>query len=119
RYKFEDLINTAGDAELPAIEVGAKQVAAQYASVMTLVNTFAINFDPAVGDSATARFKFVDVGLHAMPADDERIAPKIKEISDGLEEYRQSFSKLIDNSKAIAALVSKMAESAAAISQGS
>ena len=119
RYKFEDLINTAGEAELPAIEVGAKQVAAQYAAVMALVNTFAINFDSTVGNSAMARFKFVDVSLHAISADDDRIAPKLKEISDLLEEYRQSFAKLIENSKTINSLVAEMAESATAITQGS
>jgi methyl-accepting chemotaxis protein len=119
RYKFEDLINTAGEAELPAIELGAKQVAAQYAAVMALVNTFAINFDSTVGNSAMARFKFVDVSLHAMSADDDRIAPKLKEISDLLEEYRQSFAKLIENSKTINSLVAEMAESATAITQGS
>jgi methyl-accepting chemotaxis protein len=119
RYKFEDLINTAGEAELPAIELGAKQVAAQYAAVMALVNTFAINFDSTVGNSAMARFKFVDVSLHAISADDDRIAPKLKEISDLLEEYRQSFAKLIENSKTINSLVAEMAESATAITQGS
>ncbi len=119
RYKFDDLINTAGEAELAAVAVGAKQVAAQYATVMTQVNIFALNSDSAVGDSALARFKFVDISLHAISVDDDRIAPKLKEISDLLEEYRQSFAKLIENSKAINALVAEMVDSAAAITQGS
>src|SRR5258708_54468 len=119
RYKFDDLINTAGEAELAAVAVGAKQVAAQYATVMAQVNICALNSDSAVGDSALARFKFVDISLHAISVDDDRIAPKLKEISDLLEEYRQSFAKLIENSKAINALVAEMVDSAAAITQGS
>jgi methyl-accepting chemotaxis protein len=119
RYKFDDLISTGGEAELPAVEVAAKQVAGQYANVMAQVNTYALNFDAAVGNSATARFKFIDIAVHAISADDERVAPKLKEISGLLEEYRQAFAKLIENTKAINDLVAEMTESAAAITQGS
>src|SRR5258708_27702698 len=119
RYKFDDLISTGGEAELPAVEVAAKQVAGQYANVMAQVNTYALNFDAAVGNSATARFKFIDIAVHAISADDERVAPKLKEIGGLLEEYRQAFAKLIENTKAINDLVAEMTESAAAITQGS
>jgi methyl-accepting chemotaxis protein len=119
RYKFDDLINTGGEAELPAVEVAAKQVAGQYANVMAQVNTYALNFDAAVGNSATARFKFIDIAVRAISADDDRVAPKLKEISGLLEEYRQAFAKLIENAKAINDLVVEMTESAAAITQGS
>jgi methyl-accepting chemotaxis protein len=119
RYKFDDLISTGGEAELPAVEVAAKQVAGQYANVMAQVNTYALNFDAAVGNSATARFKFIDIAVHAISADDERVAPKLKEIGGLLEEYRQAFAKLIENTKAISDLVAEMTESAAAITQGS
>jgi methyl-accepting chemotaxis protein len=119
RYKFDDLINTSGEAELPAVEVAAKQVAGQYANVMTQVNTYALNFDAAVGNSAMARFKFVDIAVQAISADDERVAPKLKEIAGLLDEYRQAFAKLIENAKSISDLGAEMAESAAAITQGS
>jgi methyl-accepting chemotaxis protein len=119
RYKFDDLINTGGEAELPAVEVAAKQVAGQYANVMTQVNTYALNFDAAVGNSAMARFKFVDIAVQAISADDERVAPKLKEIAGLLDEYRQAFAKLIENAKSISDLGAEMAESAAAITQGS
>jgi methyl-accepting chemotaxis protein len=122
RYKFDDLISTAGDAQLPAVEIGAKQVTAQYAAVMAQVNVFAINLDPAVGEGAIDRFKFIDNSLHAISTTDDpegNIVPLIKEISAGLEQYRQSLGKLIENSKTIDALVGKMLESAAAITQGS
>jgi hypothetical protein len=122
RYKFDDLISTAGDAQLPAVEMGAKQVTAQYAAVMAQVNIFTINLDAAVGDGAMDRFKFIDNSLHAISTTEDTdgiIEPLIKEISAGLEEYRQSLGKLIENSKAINALVGKMTEAAAAITQGS
>jgi methyl-accepting chemotaxis protein len=119
RFKFDDLVNTAGAAELPAVEVSAKQVAAQYAGLMTLVNTYALTFDPAVAANALARFQFVDIPLHAMSPAGETIEPKLKEISDLLETYRQSLSKLIENAKGIDALVTKMVESTAAIMQDS
>ena len=122
RYKFDDLISTAGDDQLPAVEIGAKQVTAQYAAVMGQVNIFAINLDASVGDGAMDRFKFIDNSLHAISTTEDTdgiIEPLIKEISAGLEQYRQSLGKLIENSKAINALVGKMTEAAAAITQGS
>jgi methyl-accepting chemotaxis protein len=119
RFKFDDLVNTAGAVELPAVEVSAKQVAAQYAGLMTLVNTYALTFDPAVAANAVVRFQFVDIPLHAMSPAGETIEPKLKEISDLLETYRQSLGKLIDNARGIDGLVTKMVESAAAIMQDS
>ena len=122
RYKFDDLISTAGDAGLPAVEIGGKQVTAQYAAVMAQVNIFTINLDTAVGAGAMDRFKFIENSLHAISTTDDTegvIEPLIKEISAGLEQYRQSLGKLIENSKTINTLVVRMLESAAAITQGS
>ena len=119
RYKFDDLISTADEAELPAVAVGAKQVATQYANVMAQVNTYALNFDKTVGDSATARFKFVDIAVRAISADDDKVGPKLAEIVSLLEEYRQSFAKLIENARTIDGLVAQMVQSGAAITQGS
>jgi methyl-accepting chemotaxis protein/CHASE3 domain sensor protein len=118
RYKFDDLINTAGDAELPAVEVGAKQVASQYLNMMGLVNSFTLNFDQNVGTSAIARFKFIDVALQAIPADNDAVAPKLKEIGSLLTEYRQAFETLVENSKAVSGLVVQMEQSAVAIMHG-
>jgi methyl-accepting chemotaxis protein len=119
RYKLEDLANIAGEAELPAVELGAKQVTAQYLAVMALANTFVINSDQAVATSALARLKFVDNSLHAIAPGDEKITQSLKEISVLLEEYRQSLVKLVENSKSIDELTTEMAESADAIMQGS
>jgi methyl-accepting chemotaxis protein len=119
RYKFDDLASNAAGAELPAVELGAKQVAAQYLSVVTLANTFVINSDQTVASSALARLKFVENSLHAISSTDEKIVAAIKEISGLTEEYRETLSKLIAHSKEIEELVAEMADSAAAITSGS
>jgi methyl-accepting chemotaxis protein len=119
RYKFDDLAGNAAEAELPAVELGAKQVTSQYLSVIALVNTFVINSDQSVAASALARLKFVENSLQAISSSDEKIVAAIKEISGMLDEYRQSLGQLVDNSKSIDELVAEMADSAAAITQGS
>jgi methyl-accepting chemotaxis protein len=119
RYKFDDLASNAAEAELPAVELGAKQVTSQYLSVIALANTFVINSDQAVAASALARLKFVENSLRAISSTDGKIVAAIEEISGLLEEYRQSLGKLVDNSKLIDELVAEMADSAAAITQGS
>jgi methyl-accepting chemotaxis protein len=119
RYKFDDLASLAAEAELPAVELGAKQVAAQYLSVVTLANTFVINSDQTVASSALARHKFVENSLHAISTTDAKIVATINEISRLIEEYRETLGKLIANSKAIEELVAEMAQSAAAITSGS
>jgi methyl-accepting chemotaxis protein len=119
RYKLDDLASTAAEAELPAIELGAKQVAAQYQAAWALANTFVINSDKTVATSALARLKFVENSLKAISSTDEKIVASLNELSKMLDEYRQSLAKLIENSKAIDELTIEMTESAAAINQGS
>ena len=76
RYKIDDLASTAGENDLPAVEMGAKQVAGQFLAATTLVSTFVINFDRSVSDSALARLKFVENSLHAVSADDADIVAR-------------------------------------------
>jgi methyl-accepting chemotaxis protein len=118
RYKLDDLASIAAEAELPAIELGAKQVAAQYQAATALANTFVINSDKTVATGALARLTFVENSLKAISSTDEKILQGLKEISALLDEYRQALSKLIDNSKSIDELTVEMTESAAAIMQG-
>ena len=118
RYKFDDLASNAAEAELPAVELGAKAVTAQYQAVTALANTFVINSDMSVATSALARLKFVENSLRAISSDDEKIALGLKEISALLDDYRQALSKLIENSRAIGGLTTEMAVSATAIMQG-
>jgi methyl-accepting chemotaxis protein len=119
RYKLDDLASNAAEAELPAIELGAKQVAAQYQAAMALANTFVINSDMTVATSALARLEFVDNSLKAISSTDEKIVQGLKEASGQLEEYRQTLGKLIENAKEIGELTTEMAESADAIMKGS
>jgi len=119
RYKLDDLASNAAEAELPAVELGAKQVTAQYQAATALANTFVINSDQTVATSALARLKFVENSLRAISSTDEKIVQSVKEVSALLDEYRNSLSKLVENSKAIDELTTEMAESATAIMQGS
>jgi methyl-accepting chemotaxis protein len=119
RYKLDDLASNAAEAELPTVELGAKQVAAQYQAATALANTFVINSDQTVAAGALARLKFVENSLHAISSTDEKITKALKEIAAMLVEYRQALSKLIENAKSIDELTAEMAESATAIIKGS
>ena len=119
RYKLDDLASNAAEAELPAVELGAKQVTAQYQAATALANTFVINSDQTVATSALARLKFVENSLRAISSTDEKVVQSVKEVSALLDEYRKSLSKLVENSKSIDELTTEMAESATAIMQGS
>jgi methyl-accepting chemotaxis protein len=119
RYKFDELAGNAEEAQLPAVELGAKQVTAQFLAVMALVNTFAINSDQVVANSAVGRLTFVESSLQAISSTDEKIVQALKEITALLEEYRQSLTKLIENAKSIDELTTEMIESATAIMQAS
>jgi len=119
RYKLDDLASNAAEAELPAVELGAKQVTAQYQAATALANTFVINSDQTVAASALARLKFVENSLRAISSTDEKIVQSVKEVSALLDEYRNSLCKLVENSKSIDELTTEMAESATAIMQGS
>lgn len=118
RYKLDDLPSNAPDNELQVIEFGAKKAVDQFQAVTALANTFVVNSDQAVANSALARIKFVENSLRTITSADEKIVQGLKEITALLEEYRQSLSKLIDNSKAIGELTAEMSDSAAAIMQG-
>ncbi|HYI31237.1 MAG TPA: methyl-accepting chemotaxis protein, partial [Bradyrhizobium sp.] len=118
RYKLDDLATNAAEAELPAVELGAKQVASQYQAATALANTFVINADMAVATSALARLKFVENSLKAISTTDAKIIAALKEITGVFEDYRKSLSTLIDYSKSIGELTAEMADSAAAIMKG-
>src|SRR5664279_5039906 len=119
RYKADDLPSNANDAELQAIEFGAKKVTEQFQAATALANTFVINSDQAAATSALARLTFVENALHAISSTDEKIVQDLKEVSALLEEYRQALTKLVENSKLIDRLTTQLAESATAIVQGS
>jgi methyl-accepting chemotaxis protein len=119
RYKLDDLPSNAEDDEMPVITLGAKKVTEQFQAVTALANTFVVNSDKTVAASALARLKFVENSLKAISSTNAKILEGIKEVSGMLEEYRQSLTKLVDNSKEIDELTLEMTESAAAINKGS
>ncbi len=119
RYKLDDLAGNAADAELPAIELGAKQVQSQYQAATAMADNFVISSDPAAATSTLARLTFVQNSLHAISATDEKILQTIKEAFGLLADYRQAFTKLVDNAKSIDQLTTEMGGSADAIMQGS
>src|SRR3984957_5672398 len=118
RYKLDDLPSNADDSELQVIQFGAKKVIEQFQAVTALASTFVVNSDQAVAASALARLKFVDNSLRAILSTDQKIVQGLKDAAALLEEYRQSLSKLIENSKEIDELVAEMGDSATAIMQG-
>jgi methyl-accepting chemotaxis protein len=118
RYKLDDLPSNASDAELSAVEFGAKKVTEQFQAVIALADTFVIDSDQAVAAGALARLKFVENALNAISSRDEKILQAIKEAAALLEEYRQALNKLIENSKSVDELTAEMADSATAIVQG-
>src|SRR5882762_1153508 len=118
RYKLDDLASSAAEAELPAVELGTKQVTAQYQAATAFANTFVINSDQTVANSALARLKFVENALQAISTTNEKITQGLKEIATLLGEYRQALGKLIENAKSIDELTTEMAESAIAIIKG-
>jgi methyl-accepting chemotaxis protein len=119
KYKLDELVGNAGEAELPAVELGVKQVTAQYQAMTALANMFVVNSDQTVAASALARLKFVENSLHAVSATDDKIVAGLKEASRLLVEYGQALSKLVENSKSIEELTSEMTDSASAIVKGS
>jgi methyl-accepting chemotaxis protein len=119
RYKIDDLPSNASDAELSAIDFGAKKVIAQLQTVTGLADSFVVNSDQKVAASAMARLTFVKNALQAITSTNETILQELKEASTLLEEYRQALGKLIENAKSIDALTARMANSTAAIVQGS
>ena len=119
RYKLDDLPNNADDAEMSAIDFGAKKVASQFQTVTALVATFVINSDQAVANSAMARLKFVENSLQAISSRDPKIVQALQEIAGLLAEYRQALTRLVENARTIEQLTAAMADSAAAIVKGS
>ena len=117
-YKLDDLASAAAEAELPAVEFGAKQVKTQFQSIKALVGTFVVNGDPAVATSAQARLKFLDNALTSIPPTDDKVAPLHKEITALLATFQSAIARLIDNNKEIAELTAEMADSADAIMKG-
>ena len=119
RYKLDDLPSNADEEELQVITLGAKKVTEQFQAATALANTFVVNADQSVANSALARLKFVENALKAISTTNAKILDGIKEVSGMLEEYRRSLAMLIGNVKEIEGLIQEMTETAAEINKAS
>jgi methyl-accepting chemotaxis protein len=118
RYKLDDVASTAMAAAEGGIEASVKQAMSQFQAATALANNFIINADQAAATSATARLKFLDNALHATNSTDAKVAAGLKEAVGLLGEYRQAFAQLVDNTKTVEDLVTRMSGSAGAIMRG-
>ncbi len=118
RYKLDDLPSNADDAELQAIQFGAKKVNDQFQAAAALASTFVINADQAIATGAMARLKFVENSLGAVTSTNDRIVAGLKEANGLLAEYRETLAKLIENTRKVDSLVADMTSSADAIVKG-
>ncbi len=118
RYKLEDVASTAAAADQGGIEASVKHVETQFQAITALASNFVIDADQAAATSATARLKFLDNALHATNSTDAKIAGGLKEAADLLAEYRQALAQLIDNTKTVADLTTRMTGAAGAIMRG-
>ena len=119
RYKLDEISGNASEAQLPAIELGVKQVISQFQAAIALANMFVVNSDQTVSTGALARLKFVENAMHAISTDNDEVANGLKEAAGLLGNYRKALSKLVDNAKSIQELTGEMSDSATAIEQGS
>jgi methyl-accepting chemotaxis protein len=119
RYKVDDLPSNAEDEEMPLITLGAKKVTEQFQAVTALANTFVVNSDQTVANSALARLKFVENALKAISTKNAKLLDGIKEIDGMLEEYRRALAMLVGNAKEIEGLTQEMTETAAEINKAS
>jgi methyl-accepting chemotaxis protein len=119
RYKLDDLPSNADDDEMQVITLGAKKVTEQFQAAIALANTFVVNSDQSVANSALARLKFVENALKAISTKNEKILDGIKEVSGMLEEYRRSLAMLIGNAKEIEGLIQEMTETVVEINKAS
>jgi methyl-accepting chemotaxis protein len=117
-YKFDDLASTAKEHELQAVEFQAKNITGQFQSIKIATNNFVAGGDQAAATSTISRLSFLDNGLKNVPATDEKIGPIVKEIGALLATYRGALTKLMENRKQIAGLITEMDESADEIIKG-
>lgn len=108
RYKLDEISGNAGEAQLPAVELGVKQVIGQFQATTALANMFVVNSDQTEATGALARLKFVENAMNAISADNDEIVSGLKEAHGSLDGYRKALNKLVDNAKSIRELTGEM-----------
>ena len=116
--KLSSIASAAAEAKLQADEFEAKHIASQFQAIRAQVSTFTNNHYQAVAEGALTRIASIESALGAFSATEPDVATGRNEVAKLLSDYRQSFSKLVDNFKLIDDLVTEMSGSAGAIMQG-
>jgi len=119
KYKLDDILSNASDAEREAIDSGTKQVGTQFQAASAAANTFVLDSDQTVARNALARLEFVAHTLDAIHSTEDKLASGLKEAKGLLAAYRTALAKLVENTKTIDDLVTEMSGSAGAIAQTS
>jgi methyl-accepting chemotaxis protein len=119
RSKLEDMAEAAKDAGLAGVEFDISQITPRYLALTALVNTFLTDPNHLGAASAMSRGKFVENSLLAISTTDETIVADIKQTLGMLTDYQNAFATSAENSQSIDKLLVEMAQSAAAIEQGS
>jgi methyl-accepting chemotaxis protein len=116
--KLNEIARAASEAELKADEFEANRIISQFQAIKAQVATFTNNHYQAVAEGALTRIATIEGALGVFSATDPDIAAGRRELAKLLSDYRQSFSKLVDNFKLIEDLVTEMSGSAGAIMRG-
>jgi methyl-accepting chemotaxis protein len=119
KYKLDDVVSNASNAESQSIEDGIKRVTTQFLAASAAANIFVINADQTVANNALARLDFVTHALDAVYSMDDKIVAGLKEAKGLLAAYHTALKKLVENAKTIDDLVTEMSGSAGAIIQAS
>jgi len=119
KYKLDDIVSSASEAESQAIADGVKRVTEQFQAASAAANIFVINADQTVAANALARLNFVEHAFDAIYSMDDKVAAGLKEAKGFLVAYRKALQKLVENTKTIDDLVTEMSGSAGAIARAS
>jgi methyl-accepting chemotaxis protein len=112
RYKFDDLADTAILAGLTSLHSTVKELAPQSAAITSNITNYVARPDKTVAASAGARVQMLKNSLSSLSAEDEKLKPKMVEISEQLEAYHVAFAKFVANTAKIDELSARMAKAA-------
>ena len=116
--KLNQIARAASEAQLKADEFEANHIISQFQATKAQVAAFTNNHYQAVAEGALTRIDAIESALSTFSATDTDVTAGRQELAKLLSDYRQSFSKLVDNFKLIDDLVTEMSGSAGAIIRG-
>jgi methyl-accepting chemotaxis protein len=112
RYKFDDLADTAILAGHSSFHSTVKELAPQAIAITANITNFIARPEKAAAASATARIQMLKNSLGSLSAEDEKLKPKIVELSEQLGAYQTDFAKYVENTAKIDALSASMTKAA-------